>query len=41
MPWFPRLARGYAEFVTSPARQLARTPEAISDEGAAGLPLPA
>ena len=22
MPWFPRLARGYAEYVTSPARQL-------------------
>jgi NADPH:quinone reductase-like Zn-dependent oxidoreductase len=39
MPWFPRLARGYAEYVTSPARQLARTPDALTDEQAAGLPL--
>src|SRR5690242_3337521 len=39
MPWFPRLARAYAEFVTSPARQLARTPDALSDEQAGGLPL--
>jgi NADPH:quinone reductase-like Zn-dependent oxidoreductase len=39
MPWFPRLARGYAEYATAPARQLARTPEALSDEQAGGLPL--
>jgi NADPH:quinone reductase-like Zn-dependent oxidoreductase len=39
MPWFPRLARGYAAYVTSPARQLARTPDALGDEQAAGLPL--
>jgi len=39
MPWFPRLARAYAEYVTSPARQLARTPDALSDEEAGGLPL--
>ncbi len=39
MPWFPRLARAYAEFVTAPARQLARTPEALTDEQAGGLPL--
>ena len=39
MPWFPRLARAYAEFVTSPARQLARTPEALNDEQAGGLPI--
>jgi NADPH:quinone reductase-like Zn-dependent oxidoreductase len=39
MPWFPRLARAYAEYVTSPARQLARTPDALTDEQAAGLPL--
>ena len=39
MPWFPRLARGYAEYVSSPARQLARIPEGLSDEQAAGLPL--
>jgi NADPH:quinone reductase-like Zn-dependent oxidoreductase len=39
MPWFPRLARANAEYVTSPARQLARTPDALTDEQAAGLPL--
>lgn len=39
MPWFPRLARAYAEYVTSPSRQLARTPEALTDEQAGGLPL--
>ncbi|HSD25002.1 MAG TPA: NADP-dependent oxidoreductase [Solirubrobacterales bacterium] len=39
MPWFPRLARGYAQYASSPARQLARTPEALSDEQAGGLPL--
>jgi len=39
MPWFPRLARAYAEYVSSPARWLARTPEALTDEQAAGLPL--
>jgi NADPH:quinone reductase-like Zn-dependent oxidoreductase len=39
MPWFPRLARAYAEHVTSPARQLARTPDGLTDEQAAGLPL--
>ena len=39
MPWFPRLARAYAEFVTAPARQLARTPDVLTDEQAAGLPL--
>ena len=39
MPWFPRLARAYAEYVTSPSRQLARTPDGLTDEQAAGLPL--
>jgi NADPH:quinone reductase-like Zn-dependent oxidoreductase len=39
MPWLPRLAGAYAEYVTSPARQLARTPDALTDEQAAGLPL--
>ena len=39
MPWFPRLARAYAEYVTAPARQLARTPDVLTDEQAAGLPL--
>jgi NADPH:quinone reductase-like Zn-dependent oxidoreductase len=39
MPWFPRLARGYAEYVTAPARQLARTSDGLTDEQAGGLPL--
>jgi NADPH:quinone reductase-like Zn-dependent oxidoreductase len=39
MPWFPRVAGAYAEFATSPARQLACTPDALSDEQAGGLPL--
>ena len=39
MPWFPRVAGGYAEYATSPARQLARTPDALGDEEAGGLPL--
>ena len=39
MPWFPRLARGYAEYATSPSRQLARTPDSLTDEQAGGLPL--
>jgi NADPH:quinone reductase-like Zn-dependent oxidoreductase len=39
MPRFPRLAQAYAEYVTSPSRQLARTPEGLTDEQAAGLPL--
>jgi len=39
MPWFPRVAGGYAEYASSPARQLAHTPETLSDEQAGGLPL--
>jgi NADPH:quinone reductase-like Zn-dependent oxidoreductase len=39
MPWFPRLARAYAEYATSPARQVARTPDGLTDEEAGGLPL--
>jgi NADPH:quinone reductase-like Zn-dependent oxidoreductase len=39
MPWFPRGARAYAEYVTSPARQLARIPDGMSFEEAGGLPL--
>jgi NADPH:quinone reductase-like Zn-dependent oxidoreductase len=39
MPWFPRLARGYAAYVTSPTRQLARIPTALTFIEAAGLPL--
>jgi NADPH:quinone reductase-like Zn-dependent oxidoreductase len=39
MPRFPRLAGAYAEYVTSPSRQLARTPAGLTDEQAGGLPL--
>jgi len=39
MPRFPREAAAYAEYVTSPSRQLARTPSALSDVEAGGLPL--
>ena len=39
MPWFPRLARAYAEYVTAPSRQLAPTPGALDDEAAGALPL--
>jgi NADPH:quinone reductase-like Zn-dependent oxidoreductase len=39
MPRFPKEAAAYAEFVTSPSRQLARTPDALSDVEAAALPL--
>jgi NADPH:quinone reductase-like Zn-dependent oxidoreductase len=39
MPWFPRAAGAYAEFVTAPSRQLARVPDGISPIDAAALPL--
>lgn len=39
MPWYPRLAGAYAEYVTAPARQFIRRPEALSPTQAAGLPL--
>src|SRR6476469_5887112 len=41
MPWFPRAAGGYAEFVTAPSRQFARQPRSITHEHAAAVPLPA
>ncbi|HEV2373298.1 MAG TPA: NADP-dependent oxidoreductase [Streptosporangiaceae bacterium] len=41
MPWFPRPAAGYAEYVTAPARQFARTPAELSDVEAAAVPLAA
>ncbi|GAB2736367.1 NADP-dependent oxidoreductase [Kitasatospora kifunensis] len=41
MPWFPRAAGGYAEYVTAPARQFARKPATIGHEQAAALPLAA
>src|SRR5437764_1299638 len=41
MPWFPRAAGAYSEFVTGPARQFAHMPEGLSLEEAAALPLAA
>lgn len=41
MPWFPRAAGAYAEFVTAPARQLALKPASLSHEEAAAVPLAA
>lgn len=39
MPWFPREAAAYAEYVTAPSRQFARKPGGMSSIEAAGLPL--
>ncbi|MBN9099001.1 MAG: NADP-dependent oxidoreductase [Pseudonocardia sp.] len=39
MPWFPRQAAGYAEFVTAPSRHFAHRPAGLSEVEAAGLPL--
>jgi NADPH:quinone reductase-like Zn-dependent oxidoreductase len=39
MPWFPREAGAYAEYLTAPSRQLARKPTGLSFVEAAGLPL--
>jgi NADPH:quinone reductase-like Zn-dependent oxidoreductase len=39
MPRFPHEAAAYAEYVTSRSRQLARTPDRLSDVEAAALPL--
>jgi NADPH:quinone reductase-like Zn-dependent oxidoreductase len=39
MPWFPRPAGAYAEYITCPSRQLAATPASLQDAEAAGLPL--
>ena len=41
MPWFPRAAGAYAEFVTAPARQFARKPRTLSHPQAAAVPLAA
>jgi len=41
MPWFPRAAGAYAEYVTAPSRQFARKPASLTHEQAAGLPLAA
>ncbi|MFI7277572.1 NADP-dependent oxidoreductase [Streptomyces sp. NPDC049879] len=39
MPWFPRRAGAYAEYVTAPSRHFARMPPGLSHERAAALPL--
>ncbi len=39
MPFFPRAANTYAEYVAAPARQLARKPAGLSHAEAAALPL--
>jgi NADPH:quinone reductase-like Zn-dependent oxidoreductase len=39
MPWFPRQAGAYAEYVTAPARHFAAKPHILSHEEAGALPL--
>lgn len=39
MPWFPREAGAYAEYVTAPSRHFARMPAELSFAEAAALPL--
>jgi NADPH:quinone reductase-like Zn-dependent oxidoreductase len=39
MPWFPRQAGCYAEFITAPSRHLSAMPENLSFVEAAALPL--
>lgn len=41
MPWFPRQAGAYADFVTAPARQFARKPRTLTHLEAAAVPLAA
>ncbi|MEV0949016.1 NADP-dependent oxidoreductase [Promicromonospora sp. NPDC050249] len=41
MPWFPRAAGAYAEYVTAPARQFALAPTSLSHTQAAAVPLAA
>ncbi|MFD7584477.1 NADP-dependent oxidoreductase [Kitasatospora sp. NPDC059811] len=41
MPWFPRAANAYAEYVTAPARQFARKPATLDHVHAAAVPLAA
>ncbi|MGA5822451.1 NADP-dependent oxidoreductase [Kitasatospora sp. NPDC094028] len=41
MPFFPRAAGGYAEYVAAPSRQLARKPASLDHVQAAALPLAA
>ncbi|MGW6282792.1 NADP-dependent oxidoreductase [Kribbella sp. NPDC055071] len=39
MPWFPRAASAYAEYVTAPSRHFARKPSNLSHTEAAAVPL--
>ncbi len=39
MPWFPRQAGAYAEYVTAPSRHFAHKPHPLSHEEAGALPL--
>ncbi|MDN5749752.1 MAG: NADP-dependent oxidoreductase [Pseudonocardia sp.] len=39
MPWFPRPASAYAEFVTAPSRHFAHRPAGLDETSAAALPL--
>lgn len=39
MPWFPRAAGAYAQWVTAPSRQWAKKPGTITHEEAAAVPL--
>jgi len=39
MPWFPRQAGGYAEYVTAPSRQFAALPSRLDPIAGAALPL--
>lgn len=39
MPWFPRQAGAYAEYVTAPSRQFAGLPDTVGDIEAGALPL--
>ncbi|TVT11119.1 NADP-dependent oxidoreductase [Amycolatopsis bartoniae] len=41
MPWFPRAAGAYAEYVTAPSRHFTRKPSTLSHEEAAAVPLAA
>ncbi|MCP2257151.1 NADPH:quinone reductase [Streptoalloteichus tenebrarius] len=41
MPWFPRQAGAYAEYVTAPSRHFARKPASVNHDQAAAVPLAA
>jgi NADPH:quinone reductase-like Zn-dependent oxidoreductase len=41
MPWFPRAASAYAEYVTAPSRHFAKKPKSLTHVEAAALPLAA